>query len=946
MDVKLHNKAICRTPVFTINDIFHDKWNELKNLIAEASPEFYNLIKDIEISKIDSLPERVQITIWKYFNRAKYRATPFGGFASVSLLQTSNTDFHSIQLSKTPQTLLLPDWRKIIEHSDLRTSIGQATFFQANSTLYRFGGQIRYIRSINGKCQLTSIEDNEMITTVINYCKVQIKADILVKLLIQQFEQDDETITELLEQLLTLEVIFTDLRANITGLDYFERLNLKTAIENSTYRIDYRPTIHGQLSSTDFKDIQTYLQFWGKVQSQPQPLSLTKFAAAFRAKFGDDVVPLAYALDPEIGVGYGCLEEQATASEPFSIPLRQLVSDDNQRNSFELVNKSLYSFLMNALTEKEVIRLENFKMPVELTNDVFPNTFSVILSFLEKTPVIESAGGCTANALIGRFTVSNPCLEELGKEIASIEQSSNTNVLFFEIAYSNEKDVDNINRRLNSYSHEMPILTWSESSEPIMLSDIHITVQSNEVILWSKLHQKRMMPRLSSAYNFNRSNLALFRFLCDLQYQNLTTQLSFKLNEILPGCNYYPRVYYKSVITSPAMWSLPDYLTSRKGNIEDNLHKLNKWMSANRVSRYFKFGFQDQQLLVDSKNETDIKMFLSLAASKKGNNITISETSIGSQCITDEFGNDFNAQLILTYYHTKNIFKTPSTFSLLASQIGDYQNKGYFMPGSNWLYFEIYCHPIRSDQILMHDLAILFEDFQQLVEKWFFVRYNKPSHHIRLRIKLNEKENFGIMISRFEQIMREPLEKMTVSDIQIKTYFQELNRYGFADINLIETIFHIDSQYVLKLLRSNFSIEQQYAKTIYFMSKVLECYYADHEDRIHFARRVADGFAKELNLDKSKFKVINANFKAIKNSLMIEHESTELELIEITNLINDAISSLSEIQSDKLLVDLIHMHINRLFTDQQRTHEAYIYQLLVNYLRMNAALLKVLPELK
>ena len=43
-------------------------------------------------------------------------------------------------------------------------------------------------------------------------------------------------------------------------------------------------------------------------------------------------------------------------------------------------------------------------------------------------------------------------------------------------------------------------------------------------------------------------------------------------------------------------------------------------------------------------------------------------------------------------------------------------------------------------------------------------------------------------------------------------------------------------------------------------------------------------------------------------------------------------------ERNKLLVDLIHMHVNRLFSDHQRMHEALLYQYLVQQLKSKRAI--------
>ncbi len=139
---------------------------------------------------------------------------------------------------------------------------------------------------------------------------------------------------------------------------------------------------------------------------------------------------------------------------------------------------------------------------------------------------------------------------------ANGEIMSNTNVQlrftikrsFFDIAYQAEKKVDNVNRRKQLYPYELPILTWSESDNPLDLNDLLVTIEQQEVVLKSKKLDKRLLPRIASAYNYTRSDLAVYRFLCDIQSQGILTNLSFKLRDF--GYNVEPLSFLPPIYAS------------------------------------------------------------------------------------------------------------------------------------------------------------------------------------------------------------------------------------------------------------------------------------------------------------------------------------------------------------------------------------------------------------
>jgi len=948
MEIKLLDKAVCRTPVFSICACTQDRWDELKALIAESSPDFYEFIKDASFSGIGFLPEKVKTTLWKYFNRAKYRATPFGGFAAVSLATVDDSgSANHLELYSQTKKMIFPHWSEVMSVLESSPLLEKSTYLRVNSTIYTVGNEFRYIRSVKDDFQIASIPMDDLINGVVDCCRNAINLDVLMEKLLTNTGEDPETLFDVLNQLLEAKLIFSEQTPNITGPDYFERLRLDKKTCDKHYRIDQRLVKAGSISSAQLADIKGYLQFWRILNCQSKSVGLDEFRIAFKKKFSDNFVQLSHALDPEIGIGYGQLGEQVTGNiANLSIEKQQSIKKNSNSRAGQISDEFL-GFLIGGMTEKSEIHLEEYAVPSASNIYPFPNTFSAMVSFIGKQPLIESAGGCTANNLLGRFTVADAAFEELARDFVHIEREANPEVLFFEIAYAHETEIDNVNRRLNLYEYEMPLFTWSVTKQPLHLSDIWVCIRNDEVILWSATHQKRMVPRMSSAYNSRRSGLALFRFLSDLQYQNLSSELSFKLSEILPGCQRYPRVCYKDVIASPAMWKVPKrFKTASLEEITQVLPLLKKWFAEQNVSRFFKFGSTDQTLTFDTCSIQDLKVFLTVCRQANPEHLFITETAEVPELISDEAGRRYNPQVILNYYHNKAVYTTlpmPVVPNIAHSQESQVKQVAY-MPGSVWVYFEIFCHPIRSNSILTCEVQSLLSENNSLIEKWFFIRYDVTSPHIRLRFKLKNKRKSGIFLTRFEEKIKPILLNMQVSDVQIKTYFPESSRYDLTAMDLIESIFWLDSALVIQLLNTQPSQDFLYLNTIYFMQAIFDCLYTRISDKIELAVRVAVSFATELYWDNRTFKKLNADFKSLNFRLKVDQATPCNSLEKMKTLIHQTIALKTEKHlSEKLIIDIIHMHINRVYATHQRVHEGVLYQYLTKYLKTQAALLKYVP---
>ena len=141
-----------------------------------------------------------------------------------------------------------------------------------------------------------------------------------------------------------------------------------------------------------------------------------------------------------------------------------------------------------------------------------------------------------------------------------------------------------------------------------------------------------MVPRIPSAYNYVRSDLAVYRFLCDLQHQQVKPDLNFKMPYFFPGLSSYPRVVYKDVIVSPAMWRLPlEFLVAGKsGNEEERKINLLGWLHVKSINFPFKTGHADQTLCFDPGVNADVEAFLLYCNQNTRKEIYISEALISN----------------------------------------------------------------------------------------------------------------------------------------------------------------------------------------------------------------------------------------------------------------------------------------------------------------------------
>lgn len=170
----------------------------------------------------------------------------------------------------------------------------------------------------------------------------------------------------------------------------------------------------------------------------------------------------------------------------------------------------------------------------------------------------------------------------------------------------------------------------------------------------------------------------------------------------------------------------------------------------------------------------------------------------------------------------------------------------------------------------------------------------------------------------------------TVADFQLKTYRREMERYAFAGIEEAEAHFHLDSKYVLEILKADYSTIEKYRLCASIFETVLESGLFTLENFQSLINLVSDIFKGEHHLPKETKNTMNLSYRVFRATPMplLDADQQEASLAYQRSVI-DLLQRCIPAARDKLFSDLVHMHVNRLFSDKQRTHEMILYHYLV-----------------
>lgn len=270
-----------------------------------------------------------------------------------------------------------------------------------------------------------------------------------------------------------------------------------------------------------------------------------------------------------------------------------------------------------------------------------------------------------------------------------------------------------------------------------------------------------------------------------------------------------------------------------------------------------------------------------------------------------------------------------------------------FFIGSNWLYYKIYTGAKTADLILVEKLQPVIHKLKNnyIIQKWFFIRYNDPDQHIRIRFYCENPENTFIVISKLLPVLNSLLHENTIWKVQTDTYQRELERYGNKTIEESETLFYINSEMILNYLslKQNFKKnEMELLFSFLSVDSFLNSFSLNNIDKLNLINELQISYKKEFNPDKTFKKEMDISFRKLyKKMHYFISQNAFNDYLEIYDVINknkiqnietiEMIRKKIEIPLNYFLISHIHMMLNRQFTSKQRMYELIIYDHLYKY---------------
>lgn len=958
---------------------------------------FQELVRQLAEEPINARQAaKLKRTLFKYFIRMSTRCTPFGLLAGVFPCRlgpgteiTLEGQRSHVRLDGNAAHALAS---ALFQEPDIRNGLR----YYPNGSLKKYGDNFHYIeeKTSTGKkrsdYELSAIESTPYLERLLQRATGGATvSDLAIELTSDAISLEEAT--DYIQALINEQVLLPELFVNTTGIPFLDRLQsilepispvhagriaaLRRLCEApytselpekvSDLLQSYCPDLpdphlsidllfeapQAQLDQNVAEAITNAAEDLWPLMSRIGVQRLEKFAEHFQAYYEQQEVDLLTALDPEAGIGY---HETNEALNQIELPdLNRAFGLEVEVAARQVDWTEREQFLLEKLTGAPVqeLRLEpsdlkHFKTRVapRLADTLF--LFGSLLSSSphpKDEPLFLLTSITEAN-LLARFTPADQRLEQLVREMNREREGHGP--LCAEIAYSPHSGAENVITRGHLRDFEIPILY--PASDPavrtIPLSDLRVSVQGGSILLRSKTLNREVRPCLSSAYIGNLSKLPLFNFLYDLQKQG-AADYGWHWGPFT-SLRFLPRVRYRNLILSPARWLL------RRADVEValDLHQaerstkeeIDRIRATYNLPRLVQINQADNLLLVDL--DTDWGRETLLQEFKRRKELALTEFIEPKELlIKSRQGGHLNEVIIPVC--TK---ADPGAEHLVRSMNRNHtqeETRTHF-PVEDWVYVKIYAGPGTLGAVLHSVLPAVLRKLQSLQWKgsWFFLRYNDPGYHLRIRFRADEAVGSGELLRVWQSELKERIHPNLIRQLELDTYKPELERYR-ADVlgmSFSERVFQIDSEFALNIGQAHASDpvrHHQFFSVIQAIEDILCLAGLNLSERISFCHHMESSFLKDFE-----------RFRGLKENINQAYRPYSKRLIEWMNRDRNSVPALTRryeslralfagcsskelaVIATEVVSSYIHMLVNRVFASAALRYELYCYSFLRKYL--------------
>lgn len=963
----------------------------VREALALASPDLAARIDAwLEGSLASAAAQNVERALLKYLSRMSSRSTPFGLFAGVSMGRWDAASRLSLGAWRASRKAVRLDWgvlEELVDRLEREPQIRATRIYRPNDSAYARGGWYRYMerrRQAGAQARtyhLEAVEATPHLDWVLRQSRQGAAFGDLCSGLAAQAGVEPSEARGFLEQVIDSQLLCGDLAPPLTHADpldgvitslrshphtasraetladldralkavqgaplgtrpegYLELLPPLAALglppdTQNVLQVDlFRPGKELALSAGVRRALEDGAETLRRLTPASPEGPLDRFRAAFVERHEARWMPLLEVLDEESGIGF----DGGTPRESPLLDGLAFAGLPDQRQLTER-DRALLARLSKwqgapvwELDEPDIAALSH-PQPRP-----FPHSFAALVVLAADSAAaldggdfrfwMEHHSGPTAARWLGRFASGDAALRDSLRRHLMKEEAVRPEALFAEVVHVPEGRMGNVLARPPLREYDIPFLAAAgvAPDKTLRPTDLQVTVRGGRIHLASASLGREVVPRLSSAHNFAHGP-AVYRFLAHLQDQDgRPGGWSWGALEELP---FLPRVALGRQVLCKARWRIEkgELAQASPASGRDAWGAFQRLREQRSLPRFVMLADGDNSLLVDLDQAPWVEALHHLVSGRPSFTLTECFPDPGQALVTGPEGS-FAHELVIPF---EAIAPEPPEAAPVAL-LGAAATLRAHAPGSEWLYLKIYAGPASVDRILAELAPLLRETGGEgLWDRWHFVRYRDPDHHVRLRFHGHPGRLVAELLPRVARHLEEGLAQGTLWKWQVDTFLPELERYGGElGFSLAEAWFHEDSQGVLDRLVAGFSEEERWKAGLVEVDTIWAALGLDLEARRRLAHASREAFRKEFGDAGEGAVQIGGTFRPLRKELepLLLPEPPDVPALSRIRAACD--QGRLAVPRPSLAGSLAHMHLNRMLRKDQRETEWVLMEFL------------------
>ncbi|PZV76017.1 thiopeptide-type bacteriocin biosynthesis protein [Algoriphagus aquaeductus] len=621
------------------------------------------------------------------------------------------------------------------------------------------------------------------------------------------------------------------------------------------------------------KDIKDFEATAGKLFSPTTSSYVELLRDWFEDKFDDRFVPLSL-----LSVNH----EFLTGSF-----LKKSIIENEGRINIELPEK---------FWKSEHVNLEYYFKPEPINSEIFDLQY--VFKLLGNSTIhLENIVCNRPFVYFGRFNREETLYRD--QTVIKDQIFQDRQVIYAELRLFETELVDSICMTRAIFAHYITPIPDS-SPNAIQLKDIELGLIDGRFFLVHRTLKKTIVPVITHPLNGREISHPVMRLLWELEHQRQFKFFPFSLSRRL-DTSYIPRLSWGNIILQNRKWVLRSAFFSTELDLK-------KWLEKSEVPSPLAAGYLDRELILDWNKEMELNILWSEL--NKWGKINIMDPSwLGKSEFFSKNGKPIYPQFVIRGSKAK--FEPVIHRFINSIEHCD----------EDCLYFLIRV----NEENLIDYLTFWFDNslLSYLEEEkilWYFLVYpSKNLYQVRIRF-LNLTENQQTLLLNF--II--PKSRDGVHSIEIRPYYPEIKKYGRTEYRKSEMLFYLESTHLMyqKDCQGQQLIGSHSCAKAALLMKLWGSLVSNHPL-----------MAGVYTYSRSKVKALgNSELKNVRRIWQESSSSGPLEKHEV-NWINNYSGifldhlnlQLSEEAGLRLIINHIHMQVNRFFLNERKEHEDLIH---------------------